>query len=91
MYIVRFPYNTKDKVHYASFLQEALQKGGVKKNPFLPGWGLGLGWDMCNDHNYKEKKINKIGKENCGEGLSLKFFTTLNNSCRTICTLIDVF
>lgn len=59
--------NTKDKVHYALFFTRGPSKRGkLTKNPFLPGRG-GIG---CNDHNNKEKKINKIRNKNCGDDLS---------------------
>lgn len=43
MYIVRFPYNTKDKVHYASFYKRPSRKGELKKIHFYRdgGWGWG--------------------------------------------------
>lgn len=60
--------NTKDKAHYALFFTRGPSKRGkLTKNPFLPGRGGGVG---CNDHNNKEKKINKIRNENCGDDLS---------------------
>lgn len=71
--------NTKDTVHYALFLQEALQKGPgefTKKSIFIREGGLG--------------ELLIIKKRNFWGGLVFKILYPLNNSYRTIGILINI-